>query len=190
MAKTRRVRHAFAGSTKMIRLRIDEGLTPHPDERRVTKRDRGGNKLIDVHNHNGFCVDVRSPMTPTGPVETPKGVSGAGKKLPTKKFDVWVDENGRPIRLTTMGEDRLPVVKTESDDQPKSPANSSKLSRAAQGCVEMARQVKPVKPARRNITKKMVVAYLAEKGYTGSIDSKIEKLARLAIKANLEKAAR
>jgi hypothetical protein len=43
---------------------VEDGVVRNPDERGMTVRDSGGNRLIDVHNPlTGFCTGVTSPMT-------------------------------------------------------------------------------------------------------------------------------
>lgn len=113
MSRTRKVRHAFAGSSRMLRLRLDEGLTPQPDERRLRERDRSGQKLRDVINpKTGFCVGVTGPMESDGhTVRAAKPTSGAGPALP--EYDA---ATGRWF----VGEDRLVIRTTDTPEGPMS----------------------------------------------------------------------
>lgn len=109
--KNRKPRHVFAGTTRMNRLRPDEGLVPAPDERTLRYRDRSGQKLRDVINpKTGFCTGVTSPMESDGiPVRAAKPTSGAGTALP--ELD---PSTGRWF----VGEDRLVVRTTLDGDRP------------------------------------------------------------------------
>lgn len=101
----KKVRHAFPGG-RQLRLRIDEGLTPHPDERRLRLRDRSGQKLKDVIDpRTGFCTGVTGPMEPDGTcIRDAKPTSGAGTPLPTHDPITgawWVGADRLVVRTTT-----------------------------------------------------------------------------------------
>lgn len=109
--KNRKPRHVFAGTTRMNRLRPDEGLVMQPDERTLRYRDRSGQKLRDVVDpKTGFCVGVTSPMESDGiAVRAAKPTSGGGQPLP--ELD---SATGRWF----VGEDRLVVRTTLDGDRP------------------------------------------------------------------------
>lgn len=111
MSKTRKPRHVFAGTTRLTRLKIDEGITPHPDERRLRERDRSGQKLKDVIDaKTGFCTGVTGPMESDGTrIRAAKPTSGAGTPLPERD-----DATG----LWWVGEDRLVVRTVTTPDGP------------------------------------------------------------------------
>lgn len=98
----------------------EDGLIPTPDERGVTVRDRGGNKLTDVVSPiTGFCVGVRSPLTSDGiSVRPAKSISG-GKGVDTRYdleqgvyYDLVRESETAPVglvvRTVDMGDDSLP----------------------------------------------------------------------------------
>lgn len=100
-----------------------DGLVPLPHERGMTKRDRGGNKLVDVVSpETGFCVGVRSPLTPDGmSVRLAKSVSG-GKGIDTRYdpeselyYDLvrssGTDPIGLVVRTVEMKDDSLPCTR-------------------------------------------------------------------------------
>jgi hypothetical protein len=111
MSKTRKPRHVFAGTTRQTRLRIDEGLARHPDERRLRELDRSGQKLRDVINpRTGFCTGVTGPMESDGyTVRAAKPISGSGPALP--EYDSTTGN-------WYVGEERLVVRTTDTPDGP------------------------------------------------------------------------
>jgi hypothetical protein len=210
MAKTKRVRHAFKGSMRQLRLGPEDGVRRHPDERGVTLRDRGGNKLVDVVNpHTGFCVGVRSPMSPEGAsvrqarTVVPKkgryselGDPGIPEKLTRTDKTVYVDFEGRVVRTCDMDDEALPVAyvnvraaKEEARNEKRiarelerTERQQQKLSRAAQGCVE-TRTTAPKAPRVPRVTRRQCLDFIQSKGYAGAVTEEMVKLARECLKA-------
>lgn len=100
---------------------VKDGLVPHPDERGMTRRDLGGNKLVDVVNPiSGYCVGVTSALTPSGNSVRPASQVSGTTSGPDVRFDPdtaryyqLVRESksapiGIVVRLTTDGDDSLP----------------------------------------------------------------------------------
>lgn len=107
--------------------RIEDGLVPQPDERKLTKYDKGGNKLRDVVDPvTGMCTGVTSPLTvPDGTrIMNPTPVSGGkSKSAPDVRFDptreIYYELNrtrdsdpfGLVVRTVSDGDDPLPVTR-------------------------------------------------------------------------------
>jgi hypothetical protein len=210
MAKTRKVRHAFRGSMRQLRLGPEDGVRRHPDERGVTLRDRGGNKLIDVVNpHTGFCVGVRSPMSSDGEIVRPArtvvpkkgrysemGDSGVPEKITRADKTVYVDFEGRVVRTCEMDDEALPVAyvnvraakeaareeKRVAREQERAARQEQKLLRAAQGCVETRSRVSA--PRAPRVTRQQCLDFIRSKGYSGVVTEEMVKLARECLKAN------
>lgn len=103
-----------------------DGLIPLPDERGITRRDKGGNPLIDVVSpQSGFCTGVRSPLTTTGksviePTPASAGTAGTGMDV---RFDQCArvyydlirssgtDPIGLVVRTVADGDDLLPITR-------------------------------------------------------------------------------
>lgn len=105
--------------------RIDDGLVKGPDERTLTKYDKGGNKLRDVVDPtSGMCTGVTSPLTITDRIIQPTPVSGGkSKDAPDVRFDpekeVYyelvrnkdTDPFGLVMRTTSDADGPLPVTR-------------------------------------------------------------------------------
>lgn len=107
--------------------RVEDGLIPGPDERKLTKYDKGGNKLRDVVDPNtGMCTGVTSPlMVPDGTrVMNHTPVSGGkSKSAPDVRFnaerEVYYELNrskdsdpfGLVVRTVADGDALLPVTR-------------------------------------------------------------------------------
>lgn len=152
---------------------IKDGLVPHPDEKRVIKRDKGGNTLVDVVSpKTGFCVGVRSPLTSDClSVRSAKSVSG-GKGTDTRydqRSGLWFDLErvpnsdpiGKVVRTVDMGDDKLPLARVKVKQSPKSEM-SEKAKRA-------------IRTRKENDV--AVMALLAAMGYTGEITPQIRRAA-------------
>lgn len=116
MSKTRKVRHAFRGTTRQTRLRIDEGLVPQPHERGMRTHDRSGQKLRDVVDpETGFCIGVTGPMESDGTiVRAAKGISASGPDLPERDEATglwWVGDERLVIRTLDMGDEPIRVAR-------------------------------------------------------------------------------
>lgn len=155
-----------------------DGLIPHPDERGLSVRDRGGNRLIDLHDPtSGFCVGVTSPLTSTGmSVLTPKPASGG--KGPDVRFDAESeryyelirsrdsDPIGIVVRLDTDGDALLPTTRVRVVQA--TPSKDRKSERNSTAPVRKA-------PSVRKQNDDAVKAVLAGMGYTGPITPQIRK---------------
>jgi hypothetical protein len=93
-----------------------------PDERGMTVRDKGGNRLVDVVDpQTGYCVGTRSPLSIKGRV-VPAAPIGGGSG-PDVRFDTDSarfyelvrkapsDPIGFVVRLTTDGDNSLPCTR-------------------------------------------------------------------------------
>src|SRR5882757_9959711 len=105
---------------------VEDGLIPLPDERGMRKFDRSGNRLRDINDpQTGFCITARSPLDSDSSVITPSPVNGA-ETATTKQYRQYngryVDvselhtddpdvEYGLVVRLTTDGDDPLPITR-------------------------------------------------------------------------------
>jgi len=198
--KSQHVRHAFAGTTRQTRLRIDEGLVPSPDERTLRHRDRSGQKLRDVINpKTGFCTGVTGPMESDGTtVRAAKEISASGTPLP--EYDtvtgVWwmVGPDGPTgdalvIRTTTTPDGplrRTRIVKKDeiaSGTDPRTGEKSSKKrdsERRKHHQANRAQRADKPKPAR--ITDIEISAYLLGKyGFVPNLTPRIRQATRAAM---------
>lgn len=107
--------------------RIEDGLVPQPDERKLTKYDKGGNKLRDVVDPvTGMCTGVTSPLTvPDGTrILKPTPVSGGKSKSapdvrfePTREvyYELQRNSDSQPfgvvVRTVADGDALLPVTR-------------------------------------------------------------------------------
>lgn len=173
MGKTRKAYKPFKGTTKLERLRVDEGLVPQPHERGLRTRDRSGQRLRDVIDpKTGFCVGVTGPMESDGTsVRAAKGTSGGGAPLP---------EYDPSTGLWTLG-DQLLVVRTESDGDaplrktrlvPRVPASSGAASKAPRIAVDARKPATPraTRVKQKRYTREQVIDWLNRSfGYTGRV---------------------
>lgn len=101
---------------------VKDGLIPLPDERGMTRRDKGGNKLVDVVDpDSGYCIGTRSPLTIKGRVveaATITGGSGTDVRFDPESAryyelvrDAATEPIGFVVRLTTDGDDSLPCAR-------------------------------------------------------------------------------
>jgi hypothetical protein len=100
-----------------------DGLLPHPDERGMTRRDRGGNPLRDVTDHEtGFCTGVTSPLLSSGlsviPHVSPSGGVGPDTRFSAERqvyYDMVRSSETAPIglvvRTTTDCDGPLPITR-------------------------------------------------------------------------------
>lgn len=188
--KNQHVRNVFAGTTRQTRLRIDEGLVKHPDERMLRTHDRSGQKLRDTVNPiTGFCTGVTGPMESDGhTVRAAKPTSGAGTPLPTRDERTglwWVGDDRLVIRTTRTPDGplrRTRIVKSEDlDSRGRTPEERSATKRK-----HSARREANVTATRRTkadpITDEDIRKYLRRwKMDNMKLTSKIRSAARAAI---------
>lgn len=168
---------------------VKDGLIPMPDERGVTVRDKGGNKLIDVINPlTGYCVGVTSPLSIKGrivPASPITGGSGPDVRFDAESaryYELVRDRATAPIgfvvRLTTDGDDSLPCTRV----------------RIIQGASPLSKQnaavsTSPVRKALsvREVNDAAAQAVLSAMGYDGEITPQIRDAALAMIE--IEKAS-
>lgn len=161
---------------------VKDGLIPMPDERGMTRRDSGGNKLIDIVSPDtGFCVGVRSPLSIAGRVvEADRIAGGSAKSGEDVRFDAKSaryyelvrDAATAPIgfvvRLTTDGDESLPCSRVRIIQATRSiPAGSARKSTA---------------PVRKKLSVReendaAALAVLSAMGYDGEITPQIRDAA-------------
>lgn len=155
-----------------------DGLIPMPDERGLTVRDKGGNRLIDVYDPTtGFCVGVTSPLTSTGmSVSTPKPPSsghGADIRLDAESNRYYElvrksdsDPIGIVVRLVTDADELLPCTRVRViEAQPSASRESERKSTAP--------VQKSVSTRKQN--NDAVRAILDSMGYKGKITPEMRK---------------
>lgn len=171
---------------------VEDGLIPEPDERGMTRRDSGGNKLVDVHDGNGFVTGVRSNLTiPSGSsVIMPTPVSGAkSAATPDVRFDAErqvyydlirskdTDPVGLVVRTTADGDNPLKVTQIRIIEVVPTQSRVAERNSSA-----------PVRPAVsvRSENDAAVKAVLDGIGYKGAITPQIRKAAleMIAIERN------
>jgi hypothetical protein len=188
----KKVRHAFAASTRQIRLRPDEGLVPHPDERGLRTRDRSGQKLQDIIDPTtGFCTGVRGPMESDGTtVRMAAPTSGGGTPLPERDPDTglwWVGNDRLVIRTTDTPHGplvRTRIIKAGTPDFDPDMPTHQKISKTpkprVQKSVQPAGQDRPKRGPR--YTDREIRDYLKTKfGYTGPLTRVIRTAAISAL---------
>jgi len=156
-----------------------DGLIPMPDERGLSVRDRGGNRLVDVYDPTtGFCVGVTSPLSTTGmSVFTPKPPSsghGPDVRFDTESnryYELIRESNSDPIgivvRLDTDGDTPLPCARVRVIQA--KPSASRKSERNSTAPVQK-------KPSVRKQNDEAVRAVLSAHGYKGPITPQIRKV--------------
>jgi hypothetical protein len=160
-----------------------DGLLPHPHERGLTVRDRGGNRLRDIISpETGFCTGVASPLT-----FSPKdaGLSVLSPKPPSggKGSDIRYDDDsaryydlirsdasapvGLVVRLVSDGDDKLPCARVRVVEAAPSPSRESERNCSA-----------PVQKSvsTRKQNDQAVKAILDAHGYEGKITPEIRKV--------------
>lgn len=178
---------------------VEDGLVPHPDERGMTRRDIGGNRLTDVTNPiSGMCTGVTSPLTPSGasvrPASPIGGGSGADVRFDPESaryYELVRSSKSAPIgfvvRLTTDGDESLPCSRVVIIQAEQSPGGKSE--RVSNAPVRKA-------PSVREQNDMAAKAVLSAMGYTGPITPEIRNAALQMIEiekntvARLERAKR
>lgn len=167
---------------------VKDGLIPQPHERGMTKRDRAGNRLIDVVDpRTGFCVGVRSPLTVRGPVTMASPMSGGNG--PDVRFDpsshryyelvrdAVTDPIGFVVRLVTDGDNFLPCSRVRIIRSTTAPSAES-------GRKSTAPVRKPLSVREQNdLAAKSVLSAM---GYTGPFTPEVRNaaLAMIEIEKN------
>lgn len=179
MSKTRKPRHVFAGTTRQTRLRIDEGLIPHPSERGLRLRDRSGQRLRDVIDPStGFCLGVSGPMESDGTrTRMANPISGTGEALPIRdpRNGAWYAANGSHAVRTTVDPEgplsRSPRQKIDASAKDDRPIRSRKPDSARRQHHRTNR-----------ITDVEIAAYLKTTfGFVPPLTSRIREAARASI---------
>lgn len=179
---------------------VKDGVLRHPHERTVTHRDFMGNKLRDVIDPTtGFCMYAVSPVL-GGRIN--KGTSGsatveAARGNVIKHNGHYFDMEGRHLRTTDMGDDKLPYVAAPPrPDNPRNGAKSQKGGRtrktgAVSGTPGTAVNVPGGTGANGEITRADVEAYLKvlAKGRPYEINKKTLAMGRASLKAKRAKVA-
>lgn len=168
---------------------VKDGLIPMPDERGMTVRDKGGNKLIDVNNpKTGYCVGVTSPLSISGRVVQASpitGGSGPDVRFDTESarfYELVRDVPNAPIgfvvRLTTDGDESLPCTRVRVI-QGTSPLSAESA----------AKSTSPVRKALsvREANDEAAHAVLSAMGYEGEITPQVRDAALAMIE--IEKAS-
>lgn len=161
---------------------VKDGLIPMPDERGMTRRDSGGNKLVDVVSPDtGFCVGVRSALSITGRVvEAATIAGGSAKSGEDVRFDpesarhyelvrdAATDPIGFVVRLTTDGDSSLPCTRVRiiQDTKPLSGRSARKSTAPVR---------KPQSVQEQNDA--AALAVLSAMGYSGEITREIRDAA-------------
>lgn len=161
---------------------VKDGLIPLPDERGMTRRDSGGNRLVDVVSPDtGFCVGVRSPLSIEGRVVEAAAIAGGSAKSGEDvRFDhesaryyelvrdAKTDPIGFVVRLTTDGDDMLPCTRVRI------------IQATVPVSVQKGREsTAPVrkKPSVREENDAAALAVLSAMGYKGEITSEVRDAA-------------
>lgn len=197
--KNRKPRHVFAGTTRMSRLRPDEGLVMQPDERTLRYRDRSGQKLRDVVDpKTGFCTGVTSPMESDGiAVRAAKPTSGGGTPLPELDSATgrwYVGEDRLVVRTTLDGDrplTRTRLIKPTEDDYDTAPTVEKIRRQPKVKAVRPAGDEQPRSNGRRRgprFSDKEILDFIKHRfGVTGKIT--ITREIRTAAVAAMTKAA-
>lgn len=171
-----------------------DGLLPLPDERGLTVRDKGGNRLVDVVSpQTGFCTGVRSPLTTTGKSVLPATPVGAGSAGPG--MDVRFDQTQEVYYDLVRSEASEPigiVVRTCADGD--APLRTTRVKVVQAGVpVPPEMQADCTAPVRKSDSARKantdaVTALVRSMGYKGKITKEIRTAALEMIA--MEKACR
>lgn len=184
-------------------LRMERSIAHRPDPNTGLRRvDRGGNKLVDVINADGFCIGTRSPLESAAnnvPGSPRSGVSvGYDEVQNLPRYDA---EKG----VWFVGKDRLVQRMIDTEDGPLKvarvvkPAVAEKLDNRAAAAAKVKRAPKSgdAKPssasksgreraggrgAGNGPTAAEVRAYVKAKyGFSGKLTPEISRAARVAM---------